>query len=289
MKTLLFSLSTLLCLYSFSQTTTTKLLRHFSQVDPSPVSETQYGNNPNAGHYVQAGDAKIYYEVYGTGEPFFVLHGGVYGSTYEMFQFIDSLRQKYQVIAISTRGHGKSEMGNTPVTYEQRANDVMAVINAVTKDSVNILGFSDGAYTGYKVASMYPARVKKLIAIGAGEQVPGLRKVVLDTTEAFALDKQYWQQQLTLMPQPERLQDYWTTNLAVFYNHLVASKELFAAIHCPVLVIAGERDLNAPLATVIAAYQMIPNSQLGIIPNAPHPVFLVNFAAVWASIVPFLK
>lgn len=289
MRILLFSLLSLLCLYSFGQTTLQKPLRYFSQADTLPIGETPYGNNPKAGHYVQAGDAKIYYEVYGTGEPFVVLHGGVYGSTYEMFQFIDSLRKNYQVIVISTRGHGKSEMGNIPVTYEQRANDVMAVINDVTKNSVNMLGFSDGAYTGYKVASMYPASVKKLIAMGAGEQVPGLRKVVLDTAEAFGLDSLYWKQQLSLMPQPERLQEYWTKNLAPFYNQMVASKELFANITCPVLVMSGERDLNAPLATVIAAYQMIPNSQLGIIPNAPHPVFLVNFPAVWASIVPFLK
>ena len=36
----------------------------------------------------------------------------------------------------------------------------MAVINEVTKDSVTILGFSDGAYTGYKIAAMYPAKLK---------------------------------------------------------------------------------------------------------------------------------
>jgi pimeloyl-ACP methyl ester carboxylesterase len=77
--------------------------------------------------------------------------------------------------------------------------------------------------------------------------------------------------------------------MANFYNSMTASKELFGSIHCPVLVMAGERDMNAPLATIVAAYQMIPNSQLSIIPNAPHPVFMVNFAAVWASIVPFLK
>jgi pimeloyl-ACP methyl ester carboxylesterase len=217
-----------------------------------------------------------------------VLHGGIYGSTYEMFQLIDSLSKTYQVIAISTRGHGKSEIGSTPVTYEQKANDVMAIINDVTKDSVTLLGFSDGAYTGYKVASMYQARVKKLIAIGAGEQVLGLRQVILDTTVAFQLDSSYWKQQLALMPEPARLQEYWK-KMAFFYNHMTASKELFASIRCPVLVMAGERDMNAPLATIIAAYQMIPNSQLSIIPNAPHPVFLVNFPAVWACVVPFLK
>ena len=62
-----------------------------------------------------------------------------------------------------------------------------------------------------------------------------------------------------------------------------------SAIKCPVLVMAGELDANAPLKTVIAAYEMIPHAQLSIIPAAPHPVFLVNFPAVWASIVPFLK
>ena len=52
---------------------------------------------------------------------------------------------------------------------------------------------------------------------------------------------------------------------------------------------AGERDMNAPLATIIAAYQMIPNSQLRVIPNAPHPVFLTNFPAIWTAIIPFLQ
>ena len=55
------------------------------------------------------------------------------------------------------------------------------------------------------------------------------------------------------------------------------------------LVLAGEKDMNAPLDTVIAAYKMLPNAQLAIIPGAPHPAFVVNFDAVWASIAPFLE
>jgi pimeloyl-ACP methyl ester carboxylesterase len=90
------------------------------------------------------------------------------------------------------------------------------------------------------------------------------------------------------MPEPQRLPEFWK-KMETFYNTMVAGKELFNSIKCPVLVMAGERDMNAPLASVIAAYQMIPNSQLSIIPNAPHPVFMVNFPAVWTSIVPFLK
>ncbi|MDR4897699.1 hypothetical protein RF656_13245 [Yersinia kristensenii] len=46
--------------------------------------------------------------------------------------------------------------------------------------------------------------------------------------------------------------------------------------------------MNAPLDTVIAAYKMLPNAQLAIIPGAPHPAFVVNLDAVWANIAPFL-
>lgn len=127
MKTILFSVLTLLCLHTYSQQQATKPLRHFMQASPSPANKTQYSNNPKAVHYVNAGDAKIYYEVYGKERPIVILHGRIFGSTYEMHQFIDSLSNKYQVIAVSTRGHGKSELGAQPITYEQKANDVMAV------------------------------------------------------------------------------------------------------------------------------------------------------------------
>jgi pimeloyl-ACP methyl ester carboxylesterase len=288
MKAILFSLFTFLSLQAFSQTKAPGHLVHFMQKTPSPANAIPYGANPKAGHYVKAGDARIYYEVYGKGQPIVILHGGVYGSTYEMAAFIDSLSRTYQVIAVSTRGHGKSEIGSAPLTYEQKANDVHAVIQAVAKESIIVLGFSDGAYTGYKLASMYPAKVKKLIAIGAGAMYPGPRSFHFTTKDAFSLDSLYWKQQLALMPEPQRLQE-WFSRLAGFYNHLTVGKAIFASIQCPVLVMAGERDQNAPLPTVVNAYQMIPDSQLSIIPNGTHGVFLENFPAVWASIVPFLK
>lgn len=246
-----------------------------------------YGNNQSTGNYVQAGDAKLYYEVYGEGEPIILLHGGIMGYIDEMAGFIEKLKPNYQVIAVATRGHGKSEIGTAKITYELKANDVMAVINAVTKDSVIILGFSDGAYTGYKTASMYPNRVKRMVAIGAGEQTPGLRKVNFNGP-IFDPTNEIWTQKKKLMPEPGRLVDFWG-DMEQFYNSMRADKALFNSIKCPTLVLSGELDRNAPLATVIATYQMIPDSQLAIIPNTGHVVFLQNFEAVWACIGPFLR
>ncbi|MBA4299821.1 Pimeloyl-ACP methyl ester carboxylesterase [Algoriphagus alkaliphilus] len=288
MKQLLFSLVLLIGFSSFGQAQTAKPIRYFMQQTPSSEGAIPYGNNPKAGKYVNAGDAKIYYEVYGEGEPWVILHGGLLGSTYEMHQFIDSLSKGYQVIAISTRGHGKSELGTEPLSIRQKADDILAVVKAVTSDSVNVLGFSDGGLGGYMFASLYPERVKKMIAIGAGEQTPKLRRMDFNAVELFQLDPAFMEQQLGLMPQPECLMELGN-QIADFYNSTSISKELFGKIQCPVLIIAGENDRNAALETILSAYRMIPDSQLGIIPNAAHGVFLENFPAVWYSLVPFLE
>ncbi len=252
------------------------------------VNKIPYGNNPNAGKYVQTKDAKIYYEVYGYGQPIVLLHGGLFGSTVEFSDFIDQLKQNFQVIAISTRGHGKSEIGTEPLTLEQRAIDAMTVINAVTKDSVIVVGFSDGGYSAYKLGAMYPERVKKMIVIGAGEVRPGLREFKFTAKQAVEMDKPFWEQQLKLMPEPNRIEDLFT-QVANCYNNVTVSRDLLSSIKCPVLVMAGDKDGGNPVERVVSAARFIPNHQISIIPNTGHGCHNDNFEATWASIVPFLK
>jgi pimeloyl-ACP methyl ester carboxylesterase len=280
-------LSTFLFLFFISNASAQQnVIRAFQPANV--VNTIPYGNNPKAGHYVQAKDAKIYYEVYGKGEPIVLLHGGLFGSSVEFSDFINHFKDNYQVIAISTRGHGKSELGTEPLTLEQRANDAMAVINAVTKDSVIVLGFSDGGYSAYKLGSMFPERVKKMIVMGAGEIRPGLREFKFTAKQAQEMDKPFWEQQLKLMPEPNRIEDLFT-QVANCYNNVTVSKDLLSSIKCPVLVMAGDRDGGNPVERVVSAARFIPQSQISIIPNAGHGCFLENFDATLASIVPFLK
>lgn len=290
MKTILLSLVMLLGLYTYSQQQMPKHLRSFMQTSPSPANEIPYGANPKAGHYVNAGDAKIYYEVYGKGQPLVMLHGGILGTTYDFAQLIDSLSKRYKVIAISTRGHGKSELGTAPFSYKQRANDALAVIKAATKDSVIVFGFSDGGYTGYELASMYPERIKKLIVIGASERNPLMSFKLSFTLEAaFKMDSVFIKQQQSLMPEPQRLQEVFSSIGDFYNNHLVVDSALLSTIKCPVLVMAGDHDPFNNVQQVVNAVKMLPNSALAIIPNATHGAFSDNFPAVWACIIPFIK
>jgi pimeloyl-ACP methyl ester carboxylesterase len=267
-------------------------LHWFGQQSNSYQSATPYGNNTKAGHYVQSGDAKIYYEVYGSGEPVVLLHGGIVGSMAEMGVFADKLKNNQLVILVNTRGHGKSDIGSVIPDYKQKAKDLLEVLSALNIDKADIIGFSDGAYTGYQFAADYPKQTNKLVAIGAGEWAKGFvqggrkdRDIPLQSV--IDLDSRYWAEQAEIRPQHDKMTE-WYKQANQQYNQTIVDKSLFQAIHAPVLVLAGEKDINAPLDTVIAAYKMLPNAYLAIIPDAPHPVFAVNFDAVWASIAPFL-
>jgi hypothetical protein len=50
------------------------LIRAFQA--PGVVNKIPYGANAEVGKYVQTRDAKIYYEVYGKGQPILIMHGG---------------------------------------------------------------------------------------------------------------------------------------------------------------------------------------------------------------------
>ncbi|MDR0750552.1 MAG: hypothetical protein LBF62_13425, partial [Tannerellaceae bacterium] len=92
MKKISLSIATMLSLVCSAQPAIEKgkteildLVEIAKEVDKTAIP---YGNNPVAGHYVNVGDAKIYYEVYGEGEPFVLLHGGGgAGSIYELHDF----------------------------------------------------------------------------------------------------------------------------------------------------------------------------------------------------------
>ncbi len=263
-------------------------VRYFMEQPGAYESATPYGINDNAGHYVQSGDAKIYYEVYGQGKPLFVFHGGGVGSPYEMGQLIDRLRQSHQVIAVSTRGHGRSEIGHTALTYEQKAEDMLAVMREVTDEPAVLLGFSDGAYAAYKVASVCPERVDRVIAIGAGTLRPGFFRGEMKVEDLAKMDAAFIGQQKAIMPEPERYQEFCTSYMK-FWSGMEVNEAFLGTIQCPVLVMAGDEDDHAPVATVLEAHQAIPNSRLCIVPGAWHSAFIDNFPVVWAAVSDFLR
>jgi pimeloyl-ACP methyl ester carboxylesterase len=134
---------------------------------PAPVcgSSVPYGNNSAAGHYVTVNSVKIYYEVYGTGPALLLLHGNG-GSIARGGCQIEFFAPKRRVIAVDSRGHGKSDDGPGALTFEQQADDFIAVLDAERVDRADVFGHSDGGILALELGIRHPNRVGKIVASG---------------------------------------------------------------------------------------------------------------------------
>ena len=110
-------------------------------------------------------DIELYYRERGTGEPFIFLHGNGEDSSYFKYQ-INYFQNKYRVIALDTRGHGKSPRGDALFTIEQFSVDLYDFMKRHNISNAVILGFSDGANIAMKFAMKHSDMVKALILNG---------------------------------------------------------------------------------------------------------------------------
>ena len=260
---------------------------YFMQGD-AKGSSTPYGENFSVGKYVQSDDAKIYYEVYGKGEPILILHGGGVGTPYELGKILDELKKNYKIIVMSTRGHGKSEIGHSEITWQQKVSDAVKVINEVTSEPVKIFSFSDGAYTAYKIAEICPEKVERIVAVGAGTLHAGFFPAEMNFGDLEKFDEKFIAEQKKIRPEPERWQEFMSDYMK-FWNKQEFDKNVFEKINCPVLLIVGDEDDHAPVVTVLAAHQMIKNSRLAVIPKAWHSAFNDNYKTFASAFYPFIN
>ncbi|HTR85516.1 MAG TPA: alpha/beta hydrolase [Reyranella sp.] len=120
--------------------------------------------------------AAIWYATFGNGPPVILLHGGLANSNYWGHQ-IPVLAQKYRVIVIDSRGHGRSTRSAEPYGYDLMASDVLGVMDHLHLPKAAIVGWSDGAIIGLDIAINHPERVSRLFAFAANSDPSGVKDV----------------------------------------------------------------------------------------------------------------
>jgi len=240
--------------------------------------QTVYGQNAAAGKYLKLQDTDLYYEIYGEGEPLILLHGNS-GSIKDFYQQIPVLSKQYKVIAIDTRGQGKSiDSSKKDFTYKMFADDVKALIDQLKLNKVNITGWSDGGNTGLEFALKYPERLNKLITIGANAFPDGVDDKLTDHFENKMLV-------MKALKDPKKFNEQRLLNIMLTQPR-IARKDL-NKIGSRVLVIAGDKDVIKPEHTELIAKE-IPNAELKIYSNATHMIPFENADQLNTDILNFL-
>jgi len=240
----------------------------------SYAQDIPYGVNEKAGHYCNVGDAKIYYEVYGEGRPVVLLHGGYHGYIDEFKKYIPVLSKQFKVIAVATRGYGKSEIGTKPFSYRLFAEDVKKVLRQESQDSAIFIGMSDGAKTSFFIATEYPEIALKLVCLGGivDTNYNQERETASDfKPEDFEKNEpDFVKNRKKIMPQPERWIEFLKELNVMWTEPAIIPLQKLKSVKCPVLIIAGDRDDYRKAGQFAKFYESFPNAQLAIIPNADH-------------------
>jgi pimeloyl-ACP methyl ester carboxylesterase/predicted glycosyltransferase len=153
---------------------------------------------PHAEGYVERDGVRIFYEVYGEGEPTVLLMPtwSIIHSRHWKMQ-IPYLARHCRVVTFDGRGNGNSDRPTEPAAYDERefAADALAVMDATATPSAVIVSLSLGAHRALLLAGEQPDRIDGAVficpAVPLGEPVAA-RAVVqrwdeeLDTDEGWA-------------------------------------------------------------------------------------------------------
>ncbi len=185
--------------------------------------------------FCRLGSVKIAYIEKGEGEPLLLLHGNGENSEYFEYQ-IEYFSRFFRVIAVDSRGHGKSERGTGKLTLQQIADDLFEFMNTLSIEKANILGFSDGGNIALLFALGHQDRINKLIINGANLDTKGVLGVFqAGVVVSHAL--------LTLPAKRSRKALLKREILSLMIGQPDITSDELKKISVPTLVLAGTKDL----------------------------------------------
>lgn len=221
----------------------------------------------------------LYYQEKGNKEPFILLHGNGEDSSYFRNQ-LDYFSDRYRVIALDTRGHGKSPRGTEPFTIEQFSCDLYDFLTELEIAAPIILGFSDGANIAMKFAIKYPHRVKALILNGGNLNPEGVKR-----TTQIPIEIGYKIARRFASKSPGAKRNAEMLGLMVNEPHILPDE--LSKITAPTLVICGRNDMIKESHTKEIA-ENIPDARLSII-KGDHFIANKRYAAFNKEVTDFLQ
>jgi pimeloyl-ACP methyl ester carboxylesterase len=256
--------------------------------------------------YVAANGLNYYYQVRGSGEPLLLLHGGL--GQIEMFgPVLSALEDAREVIAIDLQGHGRTELGDRPITHAGIADDAAVVLKQLGYDKVDVLGYSMGGGVALRFAIQHGEIVRRLV-VGSvpyaqdgfyPEMLPQQAMVGAAMADAMK-DTPMYQSYAAVAPHPEdfpRLLDRMGELMRTPYDW----SEEIKTLRMPVMLVFADSDMTR-LDHVVDFYKLLggglrdagwqrehmaPN-RLAIIPDQTHYDLFISpkFAD---TVLPFLN
>lgn len=259
---------------------------------------------------VTANGVELYYELHGDGDEVIVLNNGVIANTGTWANQLPSLTPHFRVLLYDMRGQGQSQKwaeGDPDYTWEAHADDLAALLDALSIEQAHIGGISYGGELTLVFALRHPDRCKKLVAADSVSHVEPQLQAIIESWilaaqtgdhEYFYRSTWFWnfseaffntayELLLSRIDAAKALDLPSVIQLCRCFNRLKITDQL-GQIDRPTCVIVGERDILKPVhysRTIAAA---IPGAELHILPGAGHTSFWEKPGEFNSAILGFL-
>lgn len=230
------------------------------------------------------------------------------------YQMMALQRRGLRCIAFDRRGHGRSGDPGGGYDFDTLAGDIAAVIDALDLLDVVLVGHSMGCNEIVRYLGRFGSkRVERVALLGpmtpgvtlSASNPGGVDPALLEQFRSRQLLRDYplWIEEniepfvpganattkawLAAMALDNSLQALHDCNVAVQGADMV---DELRAIDVPVLIIAGDRDVSAPLElTARRSAALIPDVRLRVIEGAAHGMFVTHVERVNADLLEFIS
>jgi pimeloyl-ACP methyl ester carboxylesterase len=262
---------------------------------------------PTKKGYVLANGVNYYYEIHGRGEPVLLLHGGL--GSIDMFGpvLLPLLAKERQVIGVDLHGHGRTALGERPISLVDIGDDLATVLKQLGYEKVDVLGYSFGGGAALRLAAQHPGVVRRLVIASApyaqdgwyAEMLPQQAAVSAAMAEAMKETPMY-RSYVAVAPRPQdfpRLLDRMGELMRKPYDWSEDVKKL----QMPVMLVYGDADMVRP-EHIVRFYQLLggglrdagwmrehmPKNRLAILPDLTHYEAFMS-PALATTVLPFLN
>jgi len=273
--------------------------------------------------YLKKGNAHLYHEDTGSGEPIITNHGVGENAGYWSEPGVTAkLAERYRVISMDMRAHGETFVEGEPAGFdvETMADDIGALADHLGLERFHLLTHATGGMVGVRFAMTRSDRLLSLMLTDTGSQTrllfpgtteeqseqglelwaAGFESATYDQIVAAAkMEPGVFLAGMAQNPEAERMYGVWerilrrgdlktiAKFLRSFYTDPDPHVDLLRQIKCPTLVLLGELDSMFVESSELMAKE-IPDCRHVVMKGIGHMTAIENTGGLLSELLDFL-